>query len=181
MATGNRHKFQEARGVLSELDIELRLLDVERVEIQADDLAAIAAFSVDRLAATESRPLVVEDAGLFIDRYGGFPGPYSSYALGTISLEGVLRLMEGVEERDASFQSVVAFRHGEESRWFRGVVRGRIAHRIRGSAGFGYDPIFIPDEGDGRTFGEMTEEEKNALSHRARAFRGLGEWLASTE
>ena len=177
MATGNRHKYQEARAVLSKMGVEVRHLDVERVEIQADDLADIAAFSVEQLASAESRPVVVEDAGLFIDHYRGFPGPYSSYALSTIGLEGVLKLMEGVEERGASFKSVVAFRNGEEARCFRGIVRGRIAHRIRGTGGFGYDPIFIPDEGDGRTFGETTTEEKNALSHRARAFRALGEWL----
>jgi len=177
MATGNRHKYQEARAVLSEMGVEVRHLDVERVEIQADDLADIAAFSVEQLESAENRPVVVEDAGLFIDHYRGFPGPYSSYALSTIGLEGVLKLMEGVEERGASFKSVVAFRCGEEARCFRGVVRGRIAHSIRGTAGFGYDPIFIPDEGDGRTFGETMTEEKNALSHRARAFRALGEWL----
>jgi len=176
MATGNRHKYQEARAILSEIGVEVRHLDVERVEIQADDLADIATFSVEQLAS-ESRPVVVEDAGLFIDHYSGFPGPYSSYALRTIGLEGVLKLMEGVEERGAFFKSVVAFRRREETRCFRGVVRGRIAHSIRGTAGFGYDPIFIPDEGDGRTFGETTAEEKNALSHRARAFRALGEWL----
>jgi len=177
MATGNHHKFEEAREVLSEMGVELRHMKVDRVEIQADDLATIAAFSLDQLAESKERPVVVEDAGLFIDRFGGFPGPYSSYVLDTIGLKGVLKLMEGVDERDASFGSVVAFRHGEETRCFRGSVKGRITRSIRGTAGFGYDPIFIPDEGDGRTFGEMRSEEKNALSHRARAFKALGEWL----
>lgn len=177
MATGNHHKFEEAREVLSEMGVELRHLKVDRVEIQADDLATIAAFSLDQLEEPKERPIVVEDAGLFINRFGGFPGPYSSYVLDTIGLEGILKLMEGVGERAASFRSVVAFKHEEESRCFHGVVNGRIAHSIQGTAGFGYDPIFIPDEGDARTFGEMKSEEKNALSHRARAFRALGEWL----
>ena len=180
MATGNRHKYREAYAVLAELGIDLRHLEVERVEIQADDLADIAAHSL-RAIRDDERPIAVEDAGIFIDRYGGFPGPYSSYALRTIRLTGILKLMAGVEERGATFQSVVAFGHGEDTRFFRGVVRGRIAHGIRGTGGFGYDPIFIPDEGDGRTFGEMTPQEKNALSHRARAFRSLGEWLAMSE
>ncbi len=177
MATGNHHKYEEALEVLSEMGVELRHLKVDRVEIQADDLAAIAVFSLDQLEEAKERPIIVEDAGLFINRFGGFPGPYSSYVLETIGLEGVLKLMEGVGERAASFRSVVAFRHGEETHCFRGSVKGRIAHSIRGTAGFGYDPIFIPDEGDGRTFGEMRSEEKNALSHRARAFKALGEWL----
>ena len=178
MATGNHHKFEEAREVLSEMGVELRHLKVDRVEIQADDLATIAVFSLDQLAESKERPVVVEDAGLFINRFGGFPGPYSSYVLDTIGLEGILKLMEGVGERAASFNSVVAFKHREEYKCFHGTVQGRIAHSIRGTAGFGYDPIFIPDKGDGRTFGEMKSEEKNALSHRARAFRAFGEWLS---
>jgi len=60
-------------------------------------------------------------------------------------------------------------------------VWGKISQSIKGTGGFGYDPIFIPDEGDGRTFGEMSEEEKNAISHRARAFRSLGAWLTGSE
>jgi len=180
MATGNHHKYNEAREVLRELGVELEHYEVERVEIQADDPAEIAAYSLEQIDE-EGRPMVVEDAGLFIDHYGGFPGPYSSYALGTIDLPGVLKLMEGVEDRKASFQSVVAYRHGDAKRSFRGVVEGKIAHSIRGTGGFGYDPIFIPDEGDGRTFGEMTEEEKNALSHRARAFKKFSEWFTGTE
>ncbi len=180
MATGNHHKYEEAREVLRELGVELEHWEVERVEIQADDPAKIASYSLDQLEP-EGRHVVVEDAGLFIKHYGGFPGPYSSYALGTIDLLGVLKLMEDVEDRTASFQSVVAYKHSEEKRCFRGVVEGKIAYSIRGTGGFGYDPIFIPDEGDGRTFGEMTEEEKNAFSHRARAFRKFGEWFIGTE
>jgi len=179
MATGNCHKYREARAVLQQFSVDLRHLKVERVEIQADDLAEIAAYSTMQVDA-RGRPVVVEDAGLFIDHYAGFPGPYSSYALRTIGLDGVLKLMEHIEERGASFQSAVALRDGDKTRCFRGSVQGRIAHSIRGTGGFGYDPIFIPDEGDGRTFGEMAAEEKNTLSHRARAFRNLGGWLSSS-
>jgi XTP/dITP diphosphohydrolase len=177
MATGNHHKYDEARKILDEFGVELEHFEVERVEIQADDPADIAAYSLEQIES-EGRPMVVEDAGLFIDRYGGFPGPYSSYILEKVDLPGVLKLMEGIEDRTASFQSTVAYRHGDVKRSFRGVVEGKIAHSIRGTGGFGYDPIFVPDEGDGRTFGEMTEEEKNALSHRARAFRSFGEWFS---
>jgi XTP/dITP diphosphohydrolase len=181
MATGNRHKYGEARQVMSEAGVELRRLDVERVEIQADDLAAIASYSVEQIAAEENRPVLVEDAGIFIEHYVGFPGPYSSYVLRTLDLGGVLKLMEGVDDRRASFQSVVAYRDHGEPRCFRGTVTGTIAQGTRGKGGFGYDPIFIPDEGDGRTFGEMTAEEKNLLSHRARAFRNFAEWLKGSE
>lgn len=178
MATGNHHKYIEARDILSEMGVELRHLPVEKVEIQADYLAEIAAFSVDQVVS-EYSPIVVEDAGLFIDCYSGFPGPYSSYALRKIGLSGVLMLMKGLENRTASFKSAVALRSGGETKVFRGIVHGRIALDTRGTEGFGYDPIFIPDEGEGRTFGEMSSMEKNEFSHRARAFRNLGKWLSS--
>ena len=180
MATGNRHKYGEAKDILVEYGVELEFLEAKKVEIQADDQAEIAAYSLKQIR-DDGRPIVVEDAGIFIDRYGGFPGPYSEYALRKIGLPGILRLMEGVEDRGASFRSVVAYRHKDKMGCFHGVVEGRIALRIRGTGGFGYDPIFIPREGDGRTFGQMTEGEKNALSHRARAFRGFGKWFTRNE
>lgn len=176
MATGNHDKYREAREVLFEFGVELGLYKVERVEIQADDPMDIARHSL-RQIPDDGRPILVEDAGLFIDHYGGFPGPYSEYVLRKISLPGILKLMKGVDEREASYRSVVALKANEEIRFFHGTVGGKIAEGVRGTGGFGYDPIFIPDEGDGRTFGEMTDGEKNAISHRARAFRSLGEWL----
>jgi XTP/dITP diphosphohydrolase len=89
--------------------------------------------------------------------------------------------MEGVKDRKASYHSFVALRHEGEIRLFKGTVTGKITHAIRGTHGFGYDPIFVPDEGDGRTFGEMSDEEKNAISHRARVFRRLGAWMSGSE
>lgn len=179
LATGNRHKYREAKEVLAEYGIQLEHLIVERLEIQSDDPVEIVEYSLRQLE-DDGRTVVMEDAGLFIEHYGGFPGPYSSYALEKLDNPGILKLMEGVEDRRAHYQSAVAVRRGDEITSFRGYVKGTIAEGIRGTGGFGYDPIFIPDEGDGRTFAEMIEEEKNAISHRARAFRKLGEWLSES-
>ena len=176
MATGNENKVREAAEVLAEYGVELTHLKTKRVEVQADDLDEIAAYSLRWIE--EDKPVVVEDAGLFIDHLGGFPGPYSSYVLKRLGNPGILRLMEGVGERSARYLSAVAYRDESGVRVFHGTVEGQIAGSIRGSHGFGYDPIFIPGEGDGRTFGEMNDKEKNRLSHRARAFRALGRWLA---
>ncbi len=178
LATGNNHKVKEARAVLAEYGIELGHIEIDRIEIQSDDPGEIAVYSLTQLP-DDGRPVAIEDAGLFIDHYGGFPGPYSSYALEKLDNPGILKLMEGVEERGAAYHSYVGFRSGDDVHVFQGTVTGKVADRIRGTNGFGYDPIFIPDEGDGRTFGEMTDDEKNVLSHRARAFRALGEWLQS--
>ena len=176
LATGNSHKVKEASVVLAEFGIELGHFEVDRIEIQSDDPGEIAVYSLSQLPDDE-RPVAIEDAGFFLDHYGGFPGPYSSYALDKLDNPGILKLMDGVEERGAAYHSYVGFRFGEEVHVFQGTVKGKVAEEMRGTNGFGYDPIFIPDEGDGKTFGEMTDDEKNAISHRARAFRALGEWL----
>lgn len=175
MGTSSDHKYAEAKEVMEEYGIELERLNIERVEIQADDPELIAEYSLKVLDV--DIPILIEDAGLYIDKYFGFPGPYSSYALRTISNEGILKLMEDEKKRSARYLSAVAFRDGDISVTFRGEVKGEISHEERGSNGFGYDPIFIPEEGDGRTFAEMSAEEKAEISHRARAFRKLAEWL----
>ncbi len=180
LATGNSHKVKEARVVLAEYGIELGHIEVDRIEIQSDDPGEIAVYSLSQLP-DDGRPVAIEDAGFFLDHYGGFPGPYSSYALEKLDNPGMLKLMAGVEERGAAYHSFLAFRFGDETHVFQGTVRGVIAESMRGANGFGYDPIFIPEEGDGRTFGEMTDDEKNAISHRARAFRALGEWLQAQQ
>ena len=180
MATSSEDKYREARDILAKFNVELGRIDEEKVEIQADDPVEIVEYSLRQLE-DDGRAIVMEDAGIFIEHLGGFPGPYSSYVLERLDNPGILKLMEGVEDRKAHYQSAVALRRGEETTSFRGYVRGTIAGSIRGAGGFGYDPIFIPDEGDGRTFGEMTDEEKNAISHRARAFQKLGEWLSGSQ
>ena len=175
MGTSSDHKYAEAKEVLKKYGIELDRLSIERIEIQADDPELIAEYSLKQLDI--DIPILIEDAGLYIDKYYGFPGPYSSYTLRTISNEGILKLMEGEEERGAKYISAVAYRDGNISMTFRGEVKGSISHEERGTNGFGYDPIFIPGEGDGRTFAEMSPQEKSKISHRARAFRKLAEWL----
>lgn len=179
MGTSSDHKYQEAKRVLAEYDIEMERLSVERLEIQADEPETIAEYSLKVLDL--DIPILIEDAGLYIDKYLGFPGPYSSYALDRLGNKGILKLMNGEKERGARYLSAVAFRDGDTSVTFRGEVRGEISVKERGTGGFGYDPIFIPSEGDGRTFGEMTGVEKAKISHRARAFRQLGEWLVKQE
>lgn len=179
MGTSSDHKYEEASKVMAEYGIKLGRLNIDRVEIQSDDPELIAEYSLKMLDVDV--PILIEDAGLYIGKYFGFPGPYSSYALRTIDNEGILKLMEGENERSARYISAVAFRDKDVSVTFTGEVTGKIAYEIRGTGGFGYDPIFIPDEGDGRTFGEMTAGEKAKISHRARAFRKLAKWLIDEE
>lgn len=176
-ATGNINKFNEARGVLAEYGISVAMLKIKTVEIQDDDIENIAKARALNALHEVNLPLIVEDAGLFIDALKGFPGPFSSYVYKTIGLNGIIKLLNGVEDRRAHFKSAVVFCDPSgELKCFIGVSNGRIAREPRGSSGFGFDPIFEPDERPTKTFGEMGIEEKNLFSHRAKALRRFAEW-----
>ncbi len=178
LASTNIHKYLEAREVVASYGLSLAFLREDVPELQGDDVATIAAEGARWAAEKWDLPVLVEDTGLFIQALGGFPGPYASYVLKTIGLEGVLKLLSGVEDRRAYFRTALAFcdGRGAEPVVFTGEAHGTISHEPRGSSGFGYDPIFVPEGGDGRTFAEMSRSEKNALSHRAEAFRAFCEW-----
>ncbi len=178
--TSNVHKFQEARRVLDKYKIATALLRVEAVEIQDDSLEKIAKYSLNDAMKKCGVPLFVEDAGLFVEALNGFPGPYSKYVFKTVGLKGVLKLMENKEQRNAYFKSVIAFSNPDEQPvCFIGKVRGKITLKERGTSGFGYDPIFEPEEGNGKTFAEMTITEKNNFSHRNESIKKFAEWLSS--
>lgn len=176
LVTGNRHKVEEFEAILAPLGVEVVPVRLEKLEVQADDVAVIARYAAERLPVMDA-PVAVEDAGLFIKALRGFPGPYSSYVYRTLGLKGVLKLMEYVDERGAYFLSAIGVKDTEgRVHVFTGRVDGSIARSPRGSGGFGFDPIFVP-EGWEKTFAEASMEEKNSVSHRARAARALAEWL----
>jgi XTP/dITP diphosphohydrolase len=179
-ATGNRGKFMEVAEILRDYPLTVERLDAKGREIQSDSVEEIAEDSANNVASRTNLPVFVEDTGLFIRHLHGFPGPYAAYVHRTIGLEGILAIMESAPTREAYFRSAVAFASpGYRTMVFVGEASGKIATSIRGSGGFGYDPIFEPDGGDGRTFGEMTVLEKNRLSHRAMAVRKFAEWYVS--
>jgi len=175
-ATSNPGKLAEARQVLQPLGFSVESCDAKGVEIQADTTAEVAAYSSRAAAKKLGKPLIVEDAGLFVEALGGFPGVYSAYALRTIGLEGIIALLRRSQSRKAKFVSSVAYcEPGGEPMVFEGSVRGTIADAPKGSGGFGFDPIFIP-RGGKKTFGQVTIEEKGALSHRGAALRKFARW-----
>jgi XTP/dITP diphosphohydrolase len=176
--TGNEAKFREAHSVAIRFGVRLVMVDVEKLEIQSDRLEEISLRAAREAYGVLRRPLVVEDSGLFIEALNGFPGPYSSYTYKTIGLGGVLRLLEGESNRRACFRSAVALVTGCHEEVFTGEVCGYIAVEARGTRGFGFDPIFVP-EGSEKTFAEMAAEEKNMYSHRARAFSLMAKRVAS--
>jgi len=169
--TGNKGKFAEAQGIFK----DLMQKNIGYTEIQADTLEDVAAYGMKEVMERLQGPVMLEDAGLFIEALQGFPGVYSAYVQKTIGNNGILRLMEGVEDRKAYFRSVVAYvEPGMEPRLFEGEVHGRIGFEARGSKGFGYDPIFYVGE---KSLSEMDLVEKNRISHRASSMKALKEWL----
>jgi len=181
-ATTNKNKLEEANRMLREYDIELEMLPEKKREIQSDKLEEIAEISAKEIAKELQVKVVTEDSGLFIQALRGFPGPYSAYAFKTIGCKGILDLMRDQVNRRARFMAVVAYCESTQSpRCFSGVVEGNLSGEVKGTSGFGFDPIFVPSEGDGRTFAEMTLKEKNMYSHRSRAFREFGEWFQENQ
>ncbi len=179
-ATGNINKFKEAQDVLSKSGITVAMLRIKSLEIQSDKLEEIAWASAAQTFEECHLPIIVEDAGLFVDALKGFPGPYASYVYRTIGNEGLLRLMEKAKNRRASFQSVIAYCSTDAKlpTCFSGEVVGEIVKGERerkGESGFGFDPIFKP-ESSCKTFAEMSMSEKNRRSHRAKALCKFAEW-----
>ena len=179
-ATGNINKFIEARSILSPYGISVGMLRMKGDEIQSESLKEIAETSAIKAYNRTKLPIFVEDAGLFIDALGGFPGPYAAYVYKTIHNSGILKLMENIADRHAKFQSVIAYcdQTSCEPECFWGESKGEITPtelQPQGKTPFGFDPIFRPI-GSNKSFAEMTIPEKNGVSHRAMALRKFAEW-----
>ena len=171
--TSNKGKVKEATEKLRPLGFSVVQKDLGYPEVQADSLEEVAQQGVEHVRAKFHQAFMLEDAGLFIDSLQGFPGVYSKYVFFTIGLPGVLRLLQGVENRKAMFRSVYAYSEpGKKPVIVTGECKGIISNEKRGEHGFGYDPIFIPNDEE-KTFGEMTIKEKNQFSHRAKALEKL--------
>ncbi len=173
--THNRHKYEEISEAFERAGLELEWMNLEYEEIQADTTEEVSARSCRSLSSSTQGNFFLEDTGLYIESLNGFPGPYSSYVLKTIGLDGILRLLED-RDRSACFLTVISLRYGNEFKSFSGKVSGRIAESRRGSGGFGYDPIFIPGS-TGKTLAEMDIHEKNTVSHRGLAVSELLKFL----
>jgi XTP/dITP diphosphohydrolase len=187
LATANPHKATEMRAVLGPLGIELvdRPDDAPEVDETELTLEGNALFKARALCRITKLAAIADDTGLFVDALEGRPGVFSARYAGDGATyeQNVTKLLDeldGVPEpRTARFCTViaVAWPDGADIS-VRGVLEGVITQEPRGTSGFGYDPVFAPLSANGRTLAELTPEEKNALSHRARALHALVEELA---
>lgn len=175
-ASSNQKKYDEARDILERSGISLEYFECELDEIQSDSLHTIALAKATDALLRCKRPVIVDDAGLYIDALGGFPGPYSAYVQKTIGNSGILKLLDTLD-RHAAFMAAIAYAvPGISPRVFESSVKGTISESLCGN-GWGYDPIFIP-QGHNQTFAEISN--KNQISHRARALEMFAAWFNST-
>jgi XTP/dITP diphosphohydrolase len=191
VAAANPDKVKEIVAVLSDaMAVELvpRPSDVPDVVEDGETLLDNARLKARALVAATGEAAVADDTGLEVDALGGAPGVYTARYAGEDATyaDNVAKLLRELDEladaggaRRATFRTVAlaAFPDGSEA-WAEGVLEGAIATAARGTNGFGYDPVFEPVGADGRTFAEMSAAEKDALSHRGRAFRALAARLA---
>lgn len=193
IATHNAHKTGEMRAILgSHFDVITDLTELPGMTPPEENGATFAENSaIKALAASLAMPeafILADDSGLEVDALGGAPGIYSSRYSGDDATDASnrekllyeLALPEhAAAPRTARFRCAVTIaRGGEVIARFDGTVEGRIADTMTGESGFGYDPLFIP-EGHDRSFGELSEEVKNGMSHRGRALERFREWLES--
>jgi XTP/dITP diphosphohydrolase len=179
LASANPDKAREIAAILDGIDLLPRPTDVPDVVEDGDTLEANARLKAVALVHATGEAAVADDTGLEVAALDGAPGVYSARFAGegasyADNVAKLLASLDGVADRRARFRTVALARFPDGREVVAtGEVGGTIAAAARGDQGFGYDPVFVPDEGDGRTFAEMTPDEKHALSHRGRAFRAL--------
>jgi XTP/dITP diphosphohydrolase len=172
VVTSNSHKAREVAAYFEGL-LEVEHVLLECPEFRSNDVGEIARGKAAFAFKTLHRSLIVDDTAFSVHALGGFPGPYAAYVLDTIGYPGILKLLEGIDDRRARFETAIAYADATGTiRLFRGKLEGSIV-APRGSGGFGYDPIF---DWNGRTLAELPLAEKSRISHRGRAlaaFRGF--------
>jgi XTP/dITP diphosphohydrolase len=184
LATHNPHKRDELAAVLgTTVEVELLPDNFPDIEETGSTLSENAFIKANTVFDAVHKPSLADDTGLEVEALSGAPGVFTArYAGENASYDDncqkLLAELSGSTNRNAVFKTILCFisENGDVSS-FEGIVSGRISTERKGDNGFGYDPVFIPTDGDGRTFAEMTTGEKNKMSHRSRAVRLFTEWL----
>ena len=187
-ATNNAHKLEEIRAILGDKVEILSLNDIDchachaDIPETADTLQGNAALKAQYIYDNYGLDCFADDTGLEVEALNGAPGIYSArYAGGEghdseANMKKLLSEMQDKDNRKARFRTVICLIEGGKEHFFEGIVNGSIIRERKGGAGFGYDPVFMPD-GYSETFAEMGNDEKNKISHRARAVQKLCEYL----
>lgn len=185
-ATNNPHKLEEARAILANSVKVLSLSDIgchDDIPETAETLEGNALIKARWVKDKYGYDCFADDTGLMVEALNGAPGVYSARFAGehcspADNIVLLLEKLKGETNRKARFVTVVALIQGEKEYLFEGEIKGRIAEENCGKSGFGYDPVFIPENSE-LSFAEMLPEEKNAISHRGRAMKKLASFLDS--
>ena len=184
-ATNNAHKLEEIRAILGDKVEILSLNDIDchaDIPETADTLQGNAALKAQYIYENYGLDCFADDTGLEVEALNGAPGIYSArYAGGEghdseANMKKLLSEMQDKDNRKARFRTVICLIEGGKERFFEGIVNGSIIRERKGGSGFGYDPVFMPD-GYSETFAEMGNDEKNKISHRAKAVQKLCEYI----
>lgn len=167
--TSNENKWLEAQRILGHA---LERAELELEELQAESVAAVALAKARAAFAQLQRPVIVEDAGIELVGLGGFPGPFIKYWEKLGGLESICRAADGLGDRRLRAVCALGICSEKGSDVVVGSIDGLLSVHPRGSNGFGWDAVFVP-QGEGRTFGEMSPAEKDARSHRRKAWELL--------
>ncbi len=177
--TGNLNKVKEGNIIVNELcnnRISLNHLKIDYPEIQGT-LEEVSEYGAKYVYNIIKKPLIVEDSGLFIKSLNNFPGTYSKFVQNTIGNNGILKLLNDNNNREAYFKTVIGYCDENGVKLFSGVVNGNISNKIlEGNYGFAYDSIFIP-KGYKKSFSQISTNEKSKISHRRKAFEELCKFL----
>jgi non-canonical purine NTP pyrophosphatase (RdgB/HAM1 family) len=175
--SSNEEKYREIRGALAECPFEVERLSLDLPEIQSLDPAEVAAYKARKAYEHLQNGLVlVEDTGLAVNQWRGYPGALIKWVLATVGEAGLCRQLNAWEDRGSTATVALCLFNGQEMRTFIGQTTGQITNAPRGAFGFGWDSIFQPD-GYAITYGEMPREDKMKISMRARALHGLRQYL----
>lgn len=183
-ATNNQHKVEEIRSVIGDqfdiITLKDAGIDIDIPEPH-DTIEANASEKSKTIFQLTQQNCFGEDTGLEVEALNGEPGVKSARYAGEeksfdANIDKLLNKLEGINDRNAHFKTVISLVFNDKEYLFEGIAKGKVIHERRGSNGFGYDPVFIP-EGDNRTFGEMKQAEKNVYSHRRKATDKLIEFL----
>lgn len=174
--TGNWAKIKMAKLFLEPLGIEIDNVKMDTTEIQADTAEEVAKFSAKEASEKLKCSVLKNDSGLYVEALGGFPGPYTHYVDEKLGEDGLLKLMEGVENRNACFIESFAYcEYGGEPIVFNSITKGTLALEKSGTYGWSWDFIFIP-EGQTKTLGNFPDEERFALWN-TESYHKLAEYL----
>ena len=158
--TGNWSKIMSAKNILEPLGIEVDNVKMETTEIQADTVEEVAMHSAKEASDKLKCAVLKNDTGLYVEALGGFPGPYTHYVDERLGEDGLLKLLEGVDNRNACFMEAFAYcEYGKDPIVFKSITKGKIAKEKSGTYGWSWDFIFIPDGYD-KTMGHYPDEER---------------------